>query len=82
MIMAEMLQITPPRAFGHEKSKNGPTNKKKVPVSSLSSYLPKKNIFVKIGQLGQEGGSIKYTPPYFGPSTKTGLYRQGHFKPP
>ena len=48
--------------FGHEKSKNGPTSKKKVPVSSLSSYLPKKNIFVKIGQLGQKQGSFKYTP--------------------
>ena len=28
--------------FGHEKSKNGPTNKNKVSVSLLSSYLPKK----------------------------------------
>ena len=34
-------------------------------MSSLSSYLSKKNMFVKIGQLGQTGGSLKYTPTLF-----------------
>ena len=58
--------------FGHEKSKNVPTSKKKVSVSSLSSYLPKKYIFVKIGQLGRKRGSFKYTPTLF-------LYHQKNY---
>ena len=58
--------------FGHEKSKNVPTSKKKVSVSSLGSYLPKKYFFVKIGQLGRKRGSFKYTPTLF-------LYHQKNY---
>ena len=48
--------------FGHEKSKNVPTSKKKG-ISVFLKFIPsKKNIFVKIGQLGQKQGSFKYTP--------------------
>ena len=40
-------------------------------MSSLSSYLPKKYIFVKIGQLGRKRGRSNILPPYFCTIKKT-----------
>ena len=74
-------QNRPPRPFfGHKKPKNGPTEKINIPVSSLEQDLSKNMCFTKIGQLGQEWGAGKDTPPLFLKTQKCGAEPPTIFK--